>query len=187
MRAGRKRHGLIEEGARPGDNAAAALRIVTLSRRFRSVARNGVGAVKRIVERTPARVRGIQCIARVADRHHELRPGDGCDFGIHIGGVDREGGAFGDEIADVLQKAFVRGFVDVASATIPVPAVDFRLQFVAARQQPAIDRREVVNDAIETLPECRLLDPGAGQDFIDNEIVEDFGDLQPANRDTLDI
>jgi hypothetical protein len=44
-----------------------------------------------------------------------------------------------------------------------------------------------MNDALEPSPKRGSLDPGAGNDLIDNKVVEDFGDLQASNRYTLDV
>ena len=44
-----------------------------------------------------------------------------------------------------------------------------------------------MNDALERRPERGRLDPGAGKRFIDDEIMQDLGDLQAGNGYTLDI
>ena len=37
---------------------------------------HGIGAVKRVIQAAPARIGRVERIARVGDRHHQLRPGD---------------------------------------------------------------------------------------------------------------
>jgi hypothetical protein len=44
-----------------------------------------------------------------------------------------------------------------------------------------------MHDAVKALPERRCLDAGARNDGVDDEIVEDFGDLQTANGNTLNF
>ena len=56
---------------------------------------DGVGAVERVVERAPARIGGVQRIARIHHRHDQLRPGDHGDLGIDIGGGDLKAGPSG--------------------------------------------------------------------------------------------
>ena len=182
MRTGCERHGLIEKTPRPGNDELAARRIVALRGRCMRVARNSVGAVERIVERAPARVGGIERIARIAHRHHELRPGDGGDLVVDRGGLDLEVRTFRHEVADLGEERFLRGDVGRLPAPPAIPSVDLRLQFVAPLEQGAVARREVMNDAIKPSPECRGVDPGARNDLVRDEIVQDFGNLQISNR-----
>jgi hypothetical protein len=44
-----------------------------------------------------------------------------------------------------------------------------------------------MNDAIKPLPKRSGLNSGTGNDLIDNEVVENFGNLQAPNRYTLDF
>ena len=81
----------------------------------------------------------------------------------------------------------MRGCVERASAALPVPIVDLFLQRVPALQQRAIERSKAMNDALERRPERGRLDPGAGKRLIDDEIMQDLGDLQAGNGYTLDI
>ena len=187
MRAGGERHGLVEETPRPGDDKLAACRIVTFVLHGKRVARNGVGAIEGVVERAPSRIGGIERVARVTDRHDELRSGDGGDLLVDIGRIDFERRPFRYEVADIGKKRLVRGLIERLSPPPAIPVVDLCLQFVPLLQQRAVARREIMNDAIEPLPKRSGLDPGTGNDFIDNEVVEDFGNLQAANRYTLDF
>ena len=187
MRAGSERRGLVQEAPRPGDHALAALGIVAFARRRLAVPRNSVRAIKRVVERAPSRIGGIERIARVTDRHHQLRSGDGGDFVVDIGGVDFEGRPFGNEITDLLKEGLVRGLVERAAAPAPIPIVYFCLQGVPALQQRAVQRGEAVNDAIKPQPKRRGLDPGAGKDLVDDEVVKDPGNLQAVNGHALGL
>ena len=91
---------------------------------------DGVGAVERVVERAPARIGGVERIARVHHRHDELRPGDDGDLGIDILGRDAEGRAFRQEIADLLQESLV-GVEIGRRAIVAMPVVDLVLQRLA--------------------------------------------------------
>ena len=44
-----------------------------------------------------------------------------------------------------------------------------------------------MDDLIETLPERRGIDPGARNDFIDDEVMEDFRNLQTGNGYALNF
>ena len=74
MRTGCERHGFIQKTPRPGNDKLAAGRIVALRGRCMRGTRNSVGAVERIVERTPARIGGIERVARIAHRHQSCGP-----------------------------------------------------------------------------------------------------------------
>src|SRR3546814_4564208 len=49
---------------------------------------NDIGAIERVIKAAPARVRRVQRIAGVGERHDELRPGESRDFRVHTGGAD---------------------------------------------------------------------------------------------------
>jgi hypothetical protein len=182
MRAGCERHGLIEKAPRPGDDKLAARRIVALHGRRLRIPRNGIGAVERIVERTPARIGGVERVTRIADRHHKLRPGNGGDLCIDVGGVDLEVRSFRHEIADLGEECLLRGNVGRLPAPLAIPGVDLGLQFIAPREQRPIARRKIVDDAIKPAPESRWVDGSARNHFVHDEIVQDLGYFQISNR-----
>jgi hypothetical protein len=64
-----------------GDHALAAHRIEAAAALGAVVLRDRVGAVEGVVEAAPAGVGGVQRIAGVVDRHHQLRAGDAGDLG----------------------------------------------------------------------------------------------------------
>ena len=77
--AGGERHGGIEEGLGLGDHLVAARLVVAFSA-FARIVRNSVGAVEGVIERAPARIRGVQRVARIGEGHDELRAADLADF-----------------------------------------------------------------------------------------------------------
>ena len=94
---------------------------------------------------------------------------------------------FRHEIADLGEERLLRRDVERLPAPLAVPSVDLRLQFVAPLEQRAVARREVMNDAIKPPPECRGVDPGARNDLVRDEIVQDFGNLQISNRYAIEF
>ena len=93
MRALGERRDLVEEALGPGEHLGAAHGIVAAAARGAVVLGQHVGAVERVVEAAPAGVGGVERVAGVGDRHHQLRAGDVGDLGIDVGGVDGEVGA----------------------------------------------------------------------------------------------
>lgn len=73
MAAGLQGCGFVEEVAGPGDDLVAADLVVAAGLLGAAFFGDGVGAVQRIVERTPAGVGGVEGEAGVEDRHDELR------------------------------------------------------------------------------------------------------------------
>jgi hypothetical protein len=146
--------------------------------------RDRVGAVEGIVQRTPARIRRVQRIARVGEGNDELRPADLADLLIDIGGLNLVRGGLGEEIADLLQERGIAVEVELALVRA-MPAVDLVLQGVAHLQQFAVLRPEVAEDAGKPRPECIGIDPGLGRRLVGDEVVEDGGDLQSVGIDTL--
>src|SRR5262249_7919859 len=143
-------------------------------------------AVERVVERTPARIGGVERIARVAHWHDKLRPGDGGDLVVDRGGVNLEVGSFRHEVANLGEENLLRRGLRWVATACAVPSVDLRLQLIAPLEQRAVARSEVVNNAIEPSPECRRVDAGARNDLLDDEIVKDLGNLQISNRHAIE-
>ena len=120
-------HDIVKEPAGPRDHLGAAFRVI---RARLGCGADRIGAVERIVERTPPRVRSVQRIAGIGDGHDELRTGDVRDLRIDATGRHLHGGRLVAEVADLAQERFVRFDVDgPGSGTVPV--VDDRLQPLA--------------------------------------------------------
>ena len=179
MGAAGQRRDLIEECAAIGDDARAARGVIAL--RAGVDGQDGVGAVQRVVEADPAGIGGIERIACIADRHHQLRAGHRGDLRIDVGGVDRDALGFVDQIADFAQEPRVRGDVEGLDPVLAPPGIDAGLQFVATRQQRAMARREFLGDGLEAAPELMRRDSRAGQRFLLDEGMQGGGDFQPAH------
>ena len=97
--AGRERHGGIEKGLGFRDHLVAA-RLVEALARFTWLVRDRVGAVERVVEAAPARVGGVERIARIGEGDDELWPADLPDLFVDIGGLDLMGRRLRQQISD---------------------------------------------------------------------------------------
>ena len=177
MACGRERNGRVEEGLGLGDHLVAARLVVAFSALAR-VMRDRIGTVEGVIERTPARIRRVQRIARIGEGHHELRPADLADFLVDIGGLDLPGGGLGQEIADLLEEGGIGVDVEGLALVGAVPAVDLVLQGVAHFQEFANLRPEIADDGGQPRPESIGLDSRLGRRLPGDEIVEERGDLQ---------
>ncbi len=97
MRALAQRKDVIEEATHPPDHIGAARLVVAAARRPRT---EHIGAVDRVIERSPAGVRRVQRVARVADGYDQLWPCDPGDLRVNPIGLDAEVRSDWDEILD---------------------------------------------------------------------------------------
>ena len=173
-----QRHHVVEQGPHPGDDAVAADGVVgAVGRRVA----HHVGAVDGVVERSPAGVGGVQRVARVVDRHDELRPGHLGDLRIDALGVDQEVRALRLQVLDLLQEGAVLGGVEAGAGMLAVPAVDRALQVLAPGEQRGVARAKLVDEVGEPLPERRRFDAGARQRLVLDEAVQRLRHLQPGD------
>ena len=175
----------VEKGLGEGNDLGAAQRVERAVSAGAIFVRQDIGAVERVEQAAPARIRGVERIARVCEWHDQLRPGDAGDFVVNVFGTDVEVFAFGEQVADVDQVLLVGcGIVRLALA-LQVPRVDACLQFVAARQQRAVSRSEFAHDVGETLPHRVAAQPAARRDVVVHQIKERLGDLQAGYADAF--
>src|SRR5690606_23518585 len=167
-----ERKGPVEKIGHPGEDGSATGGVVLLARRQIAVAANGVGAVERVVETAPAGIGGIEGVAGIADRHHELRAADRGDLRIEPIRADGKRARLLDQIADAAQKALISGRVVGDRAVFAVPVVDLALQFVAARQQACIGGHMLPDQRREPVPEPISRYRKPGQRFLLDEIDE---------------
>ena len=178
--AGERRR-FVEEVAREGDDLLTARGVVAPAAGRAVVFGDDVGPVEGVVKASPTRVGGVQGVARVRHRNHQLRPGEGRDFAVHIRRARREGLALGREIADLAQERLVGGQIEGAAGMFAVPVVDPRLQGVAPGEQFAVARGEVVDDAVQPFPEGVGRNAGPRKGLVVDEVVERAVDAQPAS------
>ena len=138
MRALGEREGIVQEGGGAPDDRCAAGGVKALAAGDLALVGQHVGAVERVVEAAPAGVGGIERIARVAHRDHELRSGDVRDLGVDVRGGHPEVRTFRDQVADVGQEGAIGAQVLRLAAAAQVPGVDLGLELVAAGEQGAV-------------------------------------------------
>ena len=175
MTAAGQRRQLVEYGACPGNNLGAARCIVTTGTGHRRLYR--VGAIEGVIQADPARIGSIKCITRVADRHHQLRPGGGRNLDIYMAGVDCERGRLIDQITDATQKRRMRRDIEWLLAMFVPPLVDLRLQRIALGQQRLIARRKGEQDGFDAGPELSGAQASARQGLLGHKFSQDSVDL----------
>jgi len=180
--AARKRRGLIEEVSCPGNHAGPAHGVIAPG--LRAIA-HGIGAIQGIVEAAPAGIGSIECIARIHDRHNQLRARNGSDFVIDIGRIDLEVIAFGQQVADLLKEGRVGRCIMALARPGLVPGVDPGLQRIARRQQFAVARAQLVNQFGQSLPEGVGCNTGSGQSLGVDHLVQAAVDLQSVKADAV--
>ena len=152
MRGALQRYYAVEERGRIRDDGPAALGIVGAGRCRCAGAVDDIRAVQGVVETSPARVGGVECKTRVADRDDELGAGDGRNFRIDILRVYLKCVAGLDQVADVFQEAAIIVRIEGFSGVGPVVVVQPRLDRIAFSQQALVIRREGLDDVFHTGP-----------------------------------
>jgi hypothetical protein len=159
---------VVEEDAHPGNNLLAAGFVVRALRWARA---EHVGPVDGVVERAPARVGRVQCVASVADRHHELRSGYFGDLRVHTLGLHTEIGADRDDVSDRFEECAVRAGVECLPGALAMPLIDLFLEARPRRECLFDFWRGLCDKVGETTPELVRFDLEAGQNLTDDELV----------------
>jgi hypothetical protein len=129
----RERHSRIQKRLGLGDDLVAAGLVIALAA-FARLVRDRIGAVERVIEAAPARIGGVERVAGIGERHHQLRSANLADFLVDVLGFDLMGRGFRQEVADFLQERSVRIYVERLALVRAMPAIDFALQGVAHRE-----------------------------------------------------
>ena len=115
---------VVEKALGPFHDPGSPHRIVGGSS-FRPVfLADDIGAVKGVIEATPARIRRVQGVPGVVHRHHELRPRDRRDLRIHIVRRDRERALLLEEIARLREESPVSGRVGGLTLPFLIPCIE---------------------------------------------------------------
>ena len=154
MAAGRQGNAAVEYIACKRNHRIAAHRIIALARRQIAALVDGIGAVERIVKAAPARIGGIQGIAGIVDRHHQLRPRLLGQFAIDIFRGDFKIQRRVDQIFLLVQKSFISRQIGHRARIITVPLVNLQLDAVALFEQIAVERRKFMHQIGKALPKC---------------------------------
>ena len=173
-RARGQRHGAVQKRLGPRDHRAATRRVIAAQFGRRRIQR--IGAVQRIIQAAPTRIRRVQHKARVQNRHHQLRPCQRGNLGIDVWRRDGEGGGFWRQIADLAQKRLI--FRRIAHPMRLMPAVDPGLQGIALMQQSGVFAREPREHIRRARPESLRRNAGARQHAVLDKARERRRDLQ---------
>ena len=175
----------VEEVPGPGDYSGAAYRVVAAGAFGAAVLGDHIGTVESVVEAAPAGVGGVEGIAGVHYRHHQLGPGEGGDFVVHVLGADAEVRGLRQQVVDLLQKRLVGGAVVAGTGVGTVPGVYLCLDGIALGEQRPVAGGEIVHDGIQSGPELCGRHAGAGGDVLFQQGVQFGGDAQAAYADAV--
>jgi len=181
----RQRCCAVEEFTSIGDHLVATDAVVAGALLGTVRLADDVGAVERVVERTPARVGGVEREAGIEHRHHQLGAGGRGDLVVDVGRRDREVTRIGFQVADLGEELLVLGGVVRTDGPLAVPFVELGLQFVAARQQFLVAWSQVGDDLVDPRPETVRVEVGTGQRLIGDEVVECAGHAQVSHRHAI--
>jgi len=129
--AGAERRGFVEEGTGEGNHFVATHFVVALALLGAVGFADGVGAIQRVVQRTPTRIRGVEGETGIHYRYYQLWAGHTGDFVIDVLGRSLEVCGFWQQVSDVLQEGFVGHRVVSLAGMGLVPGIDARLEIVA--------------------------------------------------------
>ena len=132
--------------------------------------RQDIGTIQRIVQRAPTGIGGVQCIAGIQHRHHELGASLHGQFSIHLGGGDAHLFRVGHQVPNFLQEGAVGGHVGHRARVGRVPGIQFGLQAVTLGQQGDVLGCQISHQAIKAFPELGRRHASAGQDLGVNEL-----------------
>ena len=102
----------------------------------------------------------------------------GGQFAVYIGGGGLHFGRLLNQVANLLQEFLVSGHVGDGAGVGFVPCVHFQLNAVALGQQGGVFWGQCADDFVEAFPVGSLINAGAGQHFIVDEVVQGCGYLQ---------
>ena len=181
MATGGERCRRIEEVPRPCDHFGAARRVVAAGLLGTTLFGDRIGTVQRIVETAPARIGGVQGVARIHHGHHQLGAGDLRELVIGVGRIDREIRAFGHQITDLAQEGLIGSHVIMLALVGLVPRIELGLNVFALGEQRAALGAEIVDDRVETGPNRGRIQPGSWNRLVIDETVEFLRDLEIAH------
>ena len=177
-------HGLVQKVAGKGHHLGTAQRVVARAFLRPVLVADHIGAVQRVVQRTPAGIGRVQGVAGIHDGHHQLRAGHAGQLGIHVfgRGLHALGGL--NHVANLGQKLLVSRHVGNRAGVGLVPGVQLFLQALALGQQGGVFRCQIAHQGIKPLPESGRVQAGARQHLGVDKLVQNVSHLQAVRRNT---
>ncbi|TPV99308.1 MAG: hypothetical protein USCAAHI_01259 [Beijerinckiaceae bacterium] len=169
----RERNHIVQKRTDPIDDLGAPHFVVAppTLRAFRLG--NCVRAIERIVKTAPARVCGIESVARIRGGNDELGSGDPRDLQDMFGAKGKVG-RFRDNIADLAEKFCIARGVKGHGPGGAMIFVDLFLQLVAKPQLVAYAWRELINKPRQPAPKLVGADIRSRQDFVVDEVAQNL-------------
>ena len=150
----------------PGNHAITPRRVVRATAFRPAVLGDGIGTIEGVIQAAPAGVGGIECVARVHHRHHQLWAGDAGDLRVHVICGDAKGGRLGVQITDLPQKCLIGTCVKCIALVGAMPVVNLCLQGLALREQTFVLRSQRSPHVGHALPEMIGVDAGSRCDLL---------------------
>ncbi len=185
VRACLQRRRAVEHVAAVVDDFGAALGVVARAFFATVGLADRIGAIQRVVQRTPTGVGSVQGVTRVQDRHDQLWASQLGQLGVHVGGGGLGVFGLGHQIAN-LREVFAVGLHGLAlshrAGVGGVPLVHGSLDAVTLGQQGDVFRGQVGHDVVEAFPELVFVHAGGGQHLVVDETQQGVGHLQVVDR-----
>jgi len=178
VRGAGKRCGLVQHLATEGDHLLSTHRIVALGEFGAVLLGNRIGAVERVVERSPARIGSIERIARIHYRHNELGPRLNGELVIDIGGADLGISRDREQVADGGQEGLVGSHVLDGAWIGTMPGINLGLDAIALSEQGCVSGGQIMHERIEPAPERGRVHTAARQGLFLNESLQAGGHLK---------
>ena len=175
---GERRH-LVEHALRELDDAGGPMRVEAWPPCGLPLIGDRVRPVERVIEASPAGVRGVERIARVRHGHDELWPGHTGDLVVDAARLQGRFTLVRKQVADGAEEGEIRILVEIRPPMAAQVGIDAGLHVVPNSEQLPVAGCEIANQSRETAPECFGVEAGALQRLAIHEIVEELVDSQP--------
>ena len=141
MTACGQRKVLVQKALGIVDDLLTAHWVVLCARSRAVLVADRVRTVQGVVQAAPAGIGSVQCKTRVHDRYDQLGTGNAGHFIVDIFCADLHGFWLGQQIANALQKGFVRLGIVRLTLTGFMPFINLLLNHFALFYQRLVDRR----------------------------------------------
>ena len=169
----------VQKCSTPRDDLGPTNRVVARAGFSSVVVGDDVGAIERVIERTPAGVRGVEGVAGVVEWNDELGSSGTRDLVIDVAGGHGDVARSVLEVSDLTKEGEIVGLVVSAPVGDQV-GVDLVLDLVTPGEQRDVAGAHLDEDGLKRCPELVGGDPGVGGQRRFDEVVEGLGDLKGA-------